>query len=192
MRALVTFHWLEISHQEAKFTCWLQLWASRHLQAVAYWLWGLSCPMGGLTNDIPQFLPPPLTQRATQLSGPIDVVPSIHHHVMWCGPWHLLPPLMPAPSLELQTLFPFASLDLWGRKKCFMSHHPQELYTLRCKCRRILFRGLSVCSKSLQNLVQKPKSWISLFGYMEMIIAKCWYLQNFPCNFHSKYKAPQL
>lgn len=76
-------------------TCHPQLWASRHLQPVAHWFWGLSCPVGGLTNDVPLILPSPLTQRATQLSGPIDVVPSIHHHVMRCGPWRTPPCWLP-------------------------------------------------------------------------------------------------
>lgn len=104
------FPWLETSHGEAKFTCWLQLWASRHAQAVARCFWGLSCPMGGLTNDVPLFLPSPLTQRVTQLSGPIDVVPSIHHHVMWCGTWH---PSQPSRLLPHWDCRPCFHLQAW-------------------------------------------------------------------------------
>lgn len=62
--------------------------------------------MGGLTNDVPLILPSPLTQRATLLTGPLDVVPSIYHHVICCEPWHTPPCQVPhwdcRPCFHLQ------------------------------------------------------------------------------------------
>lgn len=108
----------------------------------------LSLWLGQLT--VPLLLPSPLPGEPHSSRALLmwSINPSSCKVIQALTPFPLL--LTPASSLELQALFPFARLDLWGRKKCFMSHYLQGLYTLRRKCRRILFRGLSVCSRNLK------------------------------------------